>query len=80
MDPDGSPRVSDRATVTLYQDSKCQRSQRSLCMLTRGFVKLLEESGDGTLDLKDVSDVTPVNHSIQGILIATVMCNITAVI
>lgn len=54
----------------LYQDPNCQRSLRSLCVLTRWFVNLLEESEDGTLDLKDVSDLTPVNHTIQ-VLIAT---------
>lgn len=57
----------------LYQDPKGHRSLRSLCMLTRWFVKLLEESEDGTLDLKDVSDLTPVNHAIQ-VLIQVLSC------
>lgn len=66
MDPDGNPQSSDGATAMLYP----QRGHKSLCTITRWFISLLEESEDGTLDLKDVSDLTPVNHAIQ-VLITT---------
>lgn len=71
MDPDGSPHSPDGVTAMLDQTPKYQRSLRSLNQLTTRFVTCLQESEDGVLDLKDVSDLTPVNHTIQQTLIPT---------
>lgn len=51
MDYEGSP---GEVTVMTDQKPKCHRSTRSLNMLTRRFVKLLQEAEGGVLDLKEV--------------------------
>lgn len=60
MDPEGSPHSADEETATPDQIPKYQRSMRSLHMLATKFLVLLQEADGGVLDLKDVSDLTPV--------------------
>lgn len=71
MDPEGSPRSPEGDTATSDQNPKYQRNLRSLNLLTTRFVSLLQDSTGGVLDLKEVSDVKPVNHTVQQTLIPT---------
>ena len=71
MDPEGSPHSPDRDTPVPEQISKCHRSTRSLNLLATRFVRLLQEAEGGVLDIKDVSELTPVNHTAQQTLNTT---------
>lgn len=71
MDPQGNPHCLDGDTAMSDQNPKYQRNLRSLNLLTTRFVSLLQESTGGVLDLKEVSDPRPVNHTVQKALIPT---------
>ncbi|XP_026175823.1 transcription factor E2F4-like [Mastacembelus armatus] len=53
MDPEGSPHSEDGEAAMPGHNPQCQRSVRSLHVLTIKFVRLLQEAEDGVLDLKD---------------------------
>lgn len=69
MDPEEIPHSPDEETVLPDQHPKYQRSLRSLNVLATRFVKLLQEAEGGVLDLKDVSELRPVNHTAPHTLI-----------
>ncbi|KAM4592396.1 transcription factor E2F4-like [Odontesthes bonariensis] len=62
MDPDGSPSSPDEETLVLDRNLKCPRSLRSLSMLATRFVKLLQDSEGGELDLKYAVSVLAVGQ------------------
>ncbi|XP_037552152.1 transcription factor E2F5 [Nematolebias whitei] len=52
MDPEDGTLSPDRETTELVPNPKTLRNSRSLCVLTRKFIRLLQEVENGELDLR----------------------------
>ncbi|XP_069549478.1 transcription factor E2F5-like [Brachyistius frenatus] len=62
MDPEDSPQSEDEQTAMLHQIPKYQRSMRSLHVITRGFVSLLQEAENGVVDLREAVRILAVGQ------------------
>lgn len=64
MDPEGGPHSPEGEPATTDQNPKNQRSLRSLHTLATRFVRLLQKADGGVLDLKEVSELKPVQQTL----------------